>query len=314
MQIKTYDEIDPDEVYRLGMAAFGRALDEARIRKLRRVDARYMEGFAMYAVERGKVLAQVVPVRLPVRLSTGVEEVGGLQAVCSYPAVWGQGYTRRLMEIAHERFREEGLRISTLTTSTNTRGHDVYRKLGYVDLAPFYLGTRRIPVDRRASNGVRTRRATRKDLSRIHELYLNATRGLLGWTKRLPGQLVAQWGAFPRERPWYRVVVRDGQVTGSYRARPDDHIAMEDVLAASERDFLATVAAAETAARGRIATSNWITCRRDMRRFENLGYRLDLLSDSTMAMPLNDGVRARNLPQLFGGTTGRFVHYPTDDF
>ena len=85
-------------------------------------------------------------------------------------------------------------------------------------------------------------------------------------------------------------------------------------MAANEADFRAVVAAMEMKARGGVATSNWITCRRDRGRFERLGYRIDLISDTTMAVPLRATVRSRELSRLFGGTSGRFVQYPTDDF
>lgn len=314
MQIRTLDEIDAKEAYRLSAASFGGTLTESEMRRIYRRDPRYVYGLPLYAVERGRVLAQVVPMRFPVRLSTGVEAVGGLSGVCSLPSVWGRGYARRLMEHVHDMFREDGLRISTLTTSFNIRGYGVYRGLGYVDVAPFYLGTQAVRKERRAPAGLVLRRTRKEDLPQIHELYVHATRGMLGWTERSPVELPAAYTTFPWFRGRYRVAVRGRRIVGYLRSRPDSGALMEEVIAPREPDFRGIVAAMESKARREVATANWITCRRDAARFRRLGYRMDLISDTTMAVPLTRAVKARDLPALFGGTTGRFVQYPTDDF
>src|SRR2546425_4733885 len=140
MRVRTYDEIDPLAAFRLGVVSFGSAWDEAKVRRVRAHDRTYLEEFALYAEERGRVLAQVVPRRLAVRTTNGVEEVGGLAAVCSHPGVWGRGFARRLIEATHDLFRELGLSMSALTTSRNIRGYGVYAKVGYVDPAPVPQG------------------------------------------------------------------------------------------------------------------------------------------------------------------------------
>ena len=61
MRVRTYDEIDPLAAYQLSVLTFGDAWDEARVRRVRASDERYLDEFALYAEERGRVLAQVVP-------------------------------------------------------------------------------------------------------------------------------------------------------------------------------------------------------------------------------------------------------------
>ncbi len=314
MQIKSYDEIDPADAFHLSSIAFGWTLTASEMRRIYRRDPRYVYGPPVYAVDHGRALAQVVPMRFPVRLTTGVEDVGGLQGVCSLPSVWGRGYARRLMEHVHGLFREDGLRISTLTTSRNIRGHQVYGGLGYVDVAPFFSGTRPIPKDRQVPSGLEVRRARKEDLPRIHELYAHATRDLLGWTERSPLELPAAFRTFPRFRERYKVAVRGHRIVGYLRSRPDGGVLVEEVCAPREEDFRSIVAAMEAKVRGSVATVNWITCSRDRARFRALGYRVDQISDTTMAVALTRRARTRDLPRLFGGTSWRFVQYPTDDF
>lgn len=314
MQFKTLDEIDPLEAFRLCAVAFGWSLTPSEMRRIYHRDPRYAYGPPRYAVEGKRVLAQVVPMRFPVRLTSGVEEVGGLQGVCSLPSVWGRGVARRLMEHVHTLFREDDVRISTLTTSWNIRGYQVYRGLGYTDVAPFLEGTRAIPAGHRAPAGLSLRRARKEDLPQMHGLYRRATRGLLGWTERSPEELPAGYTTFPWFRGRYRVAERHGKIVGYLRSRPDSGVLMEEVIARTDADFRDVVAAMEVKARRGVATANWITCRRDAARFRRLGYRLDVTPDTTMARSLVAGVKTRDLPAWFGGTSGRFVQYPTDDF
>ena len=314
MRVRTYDEIEPLEAFRLSFLTFGSAWDEAKVRRVRAHDRTYLEEFAVYAEERGRVLAQVVPRRLAVRTTSGVEEIGGLAAVCSHPAVWGRGFARRLMEATHNRFRELGLRMSALTTSRNIRGYGVYARLGYADLAPFQQAMRQV-TRRTAPKGYRLRAARRSDFSTIHRLYRTQTRRMLGWTER-PEQAL-EWAVI-RTRDYlekYRIVLRDGKAVGYLRTRPHDGITMEEVVAPNAQDFRAAVALIEAKAEAGIATVNWITAGSDAARFRNLGYTVEgPFPDTTMAVSLVKEIRTIDLPRRFGGSSGKFVQYPTDDF
>ncbi len=253
--------------------------------------------------------------KMAVRLISGVEEVGGLQGVCSHPSVWGQGYARRLVEHVHDRFRELGLRISTLTTSRNIRGYSVYRALGYVDLAPFYRGSRQVGPGRPRTEGTRIRAATTRDLPTIQRLFGTYVRGLCGWTVRHPEALPARAAWYPKFFARYRIVVRDGTAVGYLRTSPDEDLTFEEMIVPSMGDFRRAVAVMEARASGKMATTTWISCRKDRQRLRALGYDVDgPIGDTTMAVPLSRKLRARELPSLFGATTGRFAHYPSDDF
>lgn len=315
MRIRTYDEVDPDDVLRLTTVSFGWQMHPKWVRTVRARDPRYFEEYGYYAVEKRRPVAQVVPMRFPVRLETGAEEVGGVQAVCSHPARWGHGNIRLLMDRLHERFRELGFRISTLTTSRNIRGYTVYRGLGYVDLGAFYDGTRRIARPRAAPEGVQVRKATRRDISDILRLFETYTRDSLGWTIRVPEVIPAKAAWYPGYLDYFRMVVRDGHAVGYLVTRPDDDVLMEEVIVPRMNDFRAAVTVMERKARGRFATTTWITCRKDRERFRRIGYTVDgPTASATMALSLDKGLRTRDLPRLFGGTNGRFSHYFTEDF
>src|SRR2546428_6462528 len=129
------------------------------------------------------------------------------------------------MDAVHDRFRELGFRISTLTTSRNIRGYGVYAKMGYVDLAPFWSGVR--PVTQRLPpGGYRLRKATKADLPAMHNLYRSHTRRMLGWTERDPEQLVWALVKDPDYLSKYRIVTRNGQRLRCLRARPGGPVTM----------------------------------------------------------------------------------------
>jgi len=315
MKILTYDELDPYDIHRLCMTAFGWAATEREVRAMVRKDPRYFDFYAVYAAEGRRPLAQVVPMRMPVHLKSGVVEVGGLQAVCSHPSVWGKGYTRRLMQHAHDIFRSLDLELSTLTTSRNIRGYHVYKSLGYADLGPFLRGFRKVAKDRQRPSGVRLRKAKRSDLPIIQRLFDEYTKDDFGWTRRYPQVLPTMVSLFPKHLRFFRMIVRGGEVVGYLRTRPHVGIDMEELIAPDYRDFRGAVGCVERALRGKVATATWITSGKDKRRFSRLGYDLEgPIGDTTMAVPLDKRVKAREIPALFGVTTDRFAHYPTDDF
>jgi GNAT superfamily N-acetyltransferase len=200
MQVRTYEEVDPYEVYKLTMVTFRWPLTPKYVRHFLRRDPRRCDGYALYAVEHGRPVAQVVPLRMPVRLTNGVEGVGGVAGVCSLPSVWGRGFARGRIERAHDIYRELGLRITTLTTSRNIRGYGIYRKMGYVDLGDFFQASRTLPSGGRGRGGLRVRRASPRDLPEIQASFERYTADLLGWTERDPRLLEA------REKRGYAVV------------------------------------------------------------------------------------------------------------
>jgi hypothetical protein len=138
---------------------------------------------------------------------------------------------------------------------------------------------------------------------------------MLAWTERPERAL--EWAVI-RTRDYlekYRIILRGGNAVGYLRTRPDDGITMEEVVAPNAMDFRAAVKLMEAKAETGIATVNWITARSDAARFRSLGYTVDgPFPDTTMAISLVKETRTNVLPRRFGGTSGKFVQYPTDDF
>ncbi len=314
MEVLTYDEVDPFEVYKLGMITFGWPITPKYVKHRLREDPRVLDGFAIYAVEKGKVLSQVVPLKMDVRLTSGVETVGGLQGVCSHPTVWGQGYAWRLMERAHEMFRDYGFRISTLLTSRNIRGYGIYKRLGYVTLPPSYRASRRLARRKAEQRGVRIQGATKKDLKSIQAFYEEYNLDMYGWSRRDPRLLSMKVSWDPTSLTPYRMVLRNDESVGYLRV-PGQGSATDEVIVPDEQDFADVVRAREGELKSSFASVDDLTARRDLERLRALGYEIYGPKLRTyMALSLDPRLETKRVPQLFGAETEEFILYPTDGF
>jgi GNAT superfamily N-acetyltransferase len=137
MKILEYDEIDPFDALQVSLLALGFALTPEHAAHVRQSDPRPFPFFAIYAVERDQVLGQVGVFRCPMISTHGREDVGGVWAVSTHPEHSGRGVATLLLNEAHARMRDAGLRFSTLGTSRSGVGYNVYRRLGYEDTGVF---------------------------------------------------------------------------------------------------------------------------------------------------------------------------------
>jgi GNAT superfamily N-acetyltransferase len=131
MKILEYDDVDPLQVLYVAKLALDFALTPEKVAHLRQSDPRPFPCLAIYAVEDETVLGQVGIFRLPMISTAGREDVGGIWAVSTHPQYAGRGVASRLLEEAHTRMREAGLRFSTLGTDRYRVAHKLYRQHGY---------------------------------------------------------------------------------------------------------------------------------------------------------------------------------------
>ncbi len=134
MKILAYDEVDPLGVLHLTLMALDFPLTPEHSAVLRQQDPRPFPELGVYAVEGDLVLGQVGVFRLPVISTEGREDVGGVWAVSTHPEYAGRGIASRLLDAAHARMREAGLRFSTLGTDRFRVAYRLYQKHGYVDM------------------------------------------------------------------------------------------------------------------------------------------------------------------------------------
>jgi len=134
MKILEYNDVDPLQVLHLTMLALDFPFTPEHAAHIRRTDPRPFPFFTLNAVEDDMVLGQVGVFRLPMISTNGREDVGGVWAVATHPAHSGRGVASALLEEAHTRMREAGLRFSTLGTNRYRTAYKLYQEHGYEDM------------------------------------------------------------------------------------------------------------------------------------------------------------------------------------
>src|SRR5512139_3255532 len=134
MKILEYDDVDPLQVLHLTLLALDFSFTPERALQIRRTDPRPFPCFTVNAVEDDMVLGQVGVFRLPMVSTEGREDVGGVWAVSTHPNHARRGVASLLLDEAHARMREAGLRFSTLGTNRYRTAHKLYQQHGYEDM------------------------------------------------------------------------------------------------------------------------------------------------------------------------------------
>ena len=134
MRILEYDQVDPLGVLQISLLSLDFAHTPQRAAQIRQTDPRPFPFFALYAVEKEQVLGQVGVFRLPMISTQGREDVGGVWAVSTHPRYTGNGIATMLLDEAHHRMRQAGLRFSTLGTNRYRSAYKLYQKHGYEDM------------------------------------------------------------------------------------------------------------------------------------------------------------------------------------
>jgi len=134
MKILEYNDVDPLSVLHLTMLALDFPFTPEHAAHIRRTDPRPFPFFTLNAVEDDMVLGQVGVFRLPMISTNGREDVGGVWAVSTHPAHSGLRVASALLEEAHTRMRDAGLRFSTLGTNRYRTAYKLYQQHGYEDM------------------------------------------------------------------------------------------------------------------------------------------------------------------------------------
>ena len=184
MNILEYEEVDPIEVLQLNLLGLDFSLTPERVSLIRQYDPRPFPFFALYAIVDGVVSGQVGIFRVPMVSIKGPEDVGGVWAVCTHPSFKRRGIAKRLLKVAHERMRAEGLRFSTLGTSMYRVAHMLYQKQGYQDV--FFSASMLLHRDTIMKHdiGLSAEQANSKQLYLADDLFRQISVNRLGFARR----------------------------------------------------------------------------------------------------------------------------------
>lgn len=183
MKIVEYNNIDPLQVLNLTLLALDFPLTSEHAAHIRRTDPRPFPCFTVNAVENDEVLGQVGVFRLPMISTEGREDVGGVWAVSTHPHHAGRGVASALLEEAHTRMRDTGLRFSTLGTDRYRRAHKLYRHHGYVDMQVWATALARWEVAHQPTR-LRAQLASQEGFEFVETIYENLAKDYLGFAWR----------------------------------------------------------------------------------------------------------------------------------
>jgi GNAT superfamily N-acetyltransferase len=184
MQILEYDNVNPFSVLELNLLSFRFALTTELAALIRRLDPRPFPFLALYAVDEGNVVGQVGVFRLPMMMTHGPEDVGGIWAMATHPGYSRRGVGSLLIEEAHARMRAAGLRFSVLGTSRHWVAHPFYRRHGYQEIAGFASALNHRDSLLSYENKLQVKQATRENLDETDALFHQIAIGKIGFARR----------------------------------------------------------------------------------------------------------------------------------
>jgi GNAT superfamily N-acetyltransferase len=303
MNILEYNAADPLKVTYLNELALGFALTPEYAAHLRQTDPRPFPCLAVYAEEDGALLGQVGVFRLPLISTEGREDVGGVWAVSTHPGYAGRGVASRLLDEAHQRMRQAGLRFSTLGTDRYRLAHRLYRRQGYQEMSVWGTALARWDTAHQPTR-LRARPAGADGYDLVERLYPEIARDYLGFA----------WRHTPFA-PLRRVGLADLWVLQENN-HPAGYLiahASETLLAISSLTLRAGIDAAEAvAALAAELKSAYVQVKVsrpvEMDSLRGAGYHVAHPDwSSFMVKPLVPGVTAADARRLFGIGTDRFL-------
>lgn len=136
-----------------------------------KIDPRLKDGpISFCAVENERIIGHVGVLDLATRtLEAEVEYVGGLYGVATLPGYTRRGVSTALMNAAHQYFKDKNYRFSFLATSPALIAHELYGKLGYLDLIE-YPSAYKVVKDKKDAP-YKKEKAAKLDLDRILKIY-----------------------------------------------------------------------------------------------------------------------------------------------
>jgi predicted acetyltransferase len=298
MKIVSYDEADHEDVLEMNLHAFGWPMTEQTVKKYLKHDERWLDCVGVYANERGRTIAQVIPLKIRTRTSEGIEIVGGIAGVTVIPDMARRGIATMLMKGAHDIFRENDIRISFLLTAESLVAYGLYEKLGYMDVASFG-GAQKFIKTPRKPRGMELRPYLKKDWRIADEIYSRSVRGLLGFVVRQPAFLNMKIDTTPLGRK--NVCLADNK-RGGYvvRSPAEDYIIIREIMCPAERTFNRIVASVEAEAAQKHIIIYLLISNLLQNRFKKRGYRMNRKTwGRVMVAPLIRGISKRELHRLY---------------
>jgi predicted acetyltransferase len=315
MRILHYDEIDHQEAFMLNINALWFPFTPTRIKTRIEYDDRWSSDTCLYLVDKGKILSQVAALRIPTKSVDGEEMILGVAEVATHPAFTRKGYARKLMELFHDRSREEGMRIAFLLTRSSMVAYDLYLKLGYRDLAYFPKCSKPLVRKKKPKDSI-LRKFKKKDVDKLDEVFDRFSRDLLGFVVRQKRYFDWRLKVSEALKTMIQVVeTKDG--IGGYilKRETGGDVFVEEVVVPSKKNLDRTFSELERGEKGDYITVFPLGGDKQAEYMRSRGYFMDELSfGRVMAAPLKKNLSHKEISRLYGVKDGKFCLLELDEF
>lgn len=314
MEIVSYDGVDPDSVTLLNWTCFRWLLTPEVVHLLRTTDRWLPDRFALYAAEDGEALAQVGLTTVDVETVEGTERVGFVWGVCTRPDVARHGLATTLMEETHRLMREEDIQHALLGSRRSHVAHDLYRRLGYVDLVDMAGAVKRGGSPPPDTSGVTF---VEGDLAEEQfDIFERATADLLGFVHRQPDVICVRETNF-HDGP-YRTGLfwREGEPIGYVVWRDiAREVHLLEICCVRTNDIPPCLGALERRCAPSYVTFSWTPRREILDRLAAAGLApVERTWETVMAIDLAGRESMRAIRRHFGVDDDRFQMGPLDEY
>ncbi len=315
MKYLHYDEVDPQDAFMLNIDALWWAMTPKRVEDYLKYDDRWSSDSFLYAVDKGKVVSQVVGLRIPTKTVEGEELVLGVAGVATHPSYSRKGFSTKLMQELHERSREEGLRIAFLLTRASLVAYRMYEQLGYRDVSYFLACTKKLARKKKPKKSI-LRKFKKKDVPEIDKIFKRFSRGLTGFVIRQEKYFDWRMKIAESLKGLTWIVETNDKVCGYIVKRESgDNLFLEEMVIPSRRIADRVLNELERGEKGDYITAFPLAGKKQLEYVKSRGYMADQRSwGRVMATPLTKKLTYKELARLYKFNEGDFCLLELDHF
>ncbi|MCK5290793.1 MAG: GNAT family N-acetyltransferase [Thermoplasmata archaeon] len=315
MKILHYDEIDPQEAFMLNINALWWPLTPSRVEDLIKYDDRWSSDSLLYAVDKGKIVSQVVGLRIPTKTTDGEELSLGVAGVASHPSHKRRGFSTILMKELHDRSADEGMRLSFLLTRSSFVAYPLYVKLGYRDAVDVPRCTKPLIRRKKPKESI-LRKFRKKDVRDLDKVFERFSRDLYGhvlrqknyfdWRLKISDSLKAMI---------YIVETKDG--VGGYivKRQLGADIFVQEMVVTAKKNMDRMFREIECGDKGDYITVLPLGGRKQIDYVGSRGYMTDEHSwEKVMVAPLKKSLAYKEISRMYGLKDGKFCLLGLDEF
>jgi GNAT superfamily N-acetyltransferase len=304
MKILEYDEVDPLKVMCVNKLALDFALSPERAIRIRQTDPRPFPCLAIYAVDDGNLMGQIGIFRLPMISTEGREDVGGIWAVSTHPQYTRLGVATLLLDEAHARMREAGLRFSTLGTDRYRLAYNLYRKQGYQETNVWATAIARWETAHQPTR-LRAQPLGSEGYDLVEQIFQDIAQEYLGFAWRYTPFASLRDSVDPADI-W--ILLENNRIVGYALARLEKtYLSISNIVLRRKTDIIEAIAAVSAelkAAYIQVKISRPI----EIVSLRNAGYHVAHPNwDSFLVKPLVPEVTFQDAQRLFGLGTDQFL-------